>query len=307
MNRTAVVAAVAVFACALPSVAQTPPAAAERPAQADPIDDVVAAMRAAEGSLKSVAMQLSTSGVLPGELPVTTRGVLHVLRGEQAAIHANVEFAFDDGIRGRFESAQTAAGIVMYEDNPAFGEVFVQFSPELVAELAWAGEVLQRDDLPGMADRRASSPLGSAMVAGLRRQFVLAVDGERKERNGEAGTWLAGKRKPGLDVQDPDLPVADAVELFVRASDQALLEVRHLQGQKTIQHLVVDKLEVNVELPPKTFEVDGGGQTLRPVEQHQPLWEEIKQVLAKARSKMEQKMMRYLLWLSFPGMPPPGR
>ncbi len=291
MNRTAVVAAAVLFAAAVPSVAQAPPSAAQRPAEADPIDGLVAAMRAAEGRLKSVAMQLSTSGLLPGDLPVTTRGVLHVLRGAQAAIHAKVEFTFDDGIRGRFESAQTAAGILQYEDNPAFGEVFVQISPALVADLEWAGDVLQRDDLPGMSDRRAQAPLGSSMVAGLRRQFVLAADG-RKERNGEAGTWLAGKRKPGLDVQDPELPVADAVELFVRARDHALLEVRHLQGQKTIQHLVVDKLDVDVELPAKVFEVDGGGQSPRPVEQHQPLWEEIKQVLLKAEAKAGEGVVR---------------
>lgn len=303
MNRTAVVAAAAVIACALPAFAQAPPSAAAAPAQADPVDGLVAAMRAAEGRLKSVAIELSTSGLLPGELPVTTHGVLHVLRGAQAALHARVEFTFDDGIRGRCESAQTAAGIVWYEDNPAFGEVFVQIEPKVVAELEWAGEVLQRDELPGMRDRRAQAPLGSAMVAALRQQFQLAVDG-RTERTGEAGTWLAGKRKPGLDVEDPDLPVADAVELFVRARDQALLEVRHLQAGKTIQHLVVDKLEVDVELPAKLFEVDGGGQSLRPVQQHQPLWELIDQTLVRARTKFQQEMTRYLLWVMFGTLPP---
>ena len=292
MNRTAIVTAAALLACGAPwlptALAQKPTTAAANPApappKADPIDELVAAMQAAEGRLKSIAIRMSTSGVLPGGLSVATRGALHVLRGAQASIHAEIEATFDDGIRGTSESVQTADGILWYESNPAFGEVFVQLDKSIVADLEWAGEVLQREDLPGMADRRAMAPLGSTMVSGLKRQFELAV-GERKERNGEAGTWLAGKRKPGVDVKDPELPIADAVELFVRDKDHALLEVRQLQGEQPIQTLVVEQLDVDVELPAKTFEISGHGQTLRSVEQYQPLWDLIKQALARAEAK----------------------
>lgn len=295
MNRTAVVTAAALLACGAPSFAaaraQSPPPAAATPAKPDRIDELIAAMQAAEGRLKSVAIRMSTTGVLPGGLSVTTRGVLHVLRGTQAALHAKVEASFDDGIRGTSESAQTAAGIVWYESSPAFGEVFVQIDKKVVDDLEWAGEVLQRDDLPGMTDARAQAPLGSTMVIGLRRHFQLAV-GERTERGGEAGTWLTGKRKPGLDVKDPELPVADSVELFVRDKDRALLEVSHVQGDKTIQHLVVDQLDVDVELPANTFEVDGHGQTLRSVEQYPPMWDLIKQAFQRAEAKAGEGNVR---------------
>ncbi len=144
--------------------------------------------------------------------------------------------------------------------------------------------MLQRSDLPGMADSRTMAPLGSAMVADLRRQFTLAVT-TRTDRNGEPGQWLAGPRRAGLDDQDPELPLADRVELFVRGRDQALLEVRHLQGDKVLQQITVTQLQVDVDIPAKTFVVDGRGQRRREAQQHLPMWDQIEQVLRQAEAK----------------------
>jgi hypothetical protein len=284
MKRTNLVFAVLLPFAVLGAWAQEAGKAAPVPPQADPIDEIVAAMRAAEQRAKSFRIELSTTGQMPGGLELSTKGTLHVLRGAQPALHSLFEFRFADGLGGRMESAQTSTGVVLFEDDPAFGELFLHVDPTTVADLEWAGVVLERADLPGMADSRAVAPLGSSMVADLRRQFTLAALG-KKERNGEAGTWLGGPRRAGLDDQDPDLPLADRVELFVRTADRALLEVRHLQGEKVLQHLVVASVQVDLEIPAKVFTVDGRGQRLREVQQHLPMWDQIEQLLQRAEAK----------------------
>jgi hypothetical protein len=248
-------------------------------------------MREAEGRARSVVVELSTMGHLPGGLELSTRGVLHVLRGAQPAVHTAVEFSFADGLGGRVESAQTAAGIVLYEENPAFGELYLRLEPKVVADLEWAGVVLQRADLPGMADSRAAAPLGSAMLADLQRHFDIAAT-DRRDRGGETGCWLAGPRRAGLEDQDTELPQADRVELFVRDRDHALLEVVHLQGDKFLQHIVVQRLDVDVDMPAATFAVDGRGQRLRDVQQHLPMWDQIQQVLRQAEAKAPEGEVR---------------
>ncbi len=291
MKRTAVV----FWSFALSLLAQSPAAASGEPQagapKADPVEAIVVSMRKAESALTSLRLVMTTRGELPSELVVTTRGTLHVLRGTQPSSHMALEYTFSDGIRGRAESASTPEGIVLYENDPADGEVYLKIENKIVADLAWAGGVLQRADLPGMADRRAESPLGSGMLAELRRHYDLKVDA-RTERGGEAGSWIVGARKPGLDVQDPDLPVGDRVEVFVRAKDHALLELKELQGQKVVQQVAVESLELGLDLPAKVFVVDGRGQRLRDVQQHLPMWEQIEQVLKQAEAKGGDDVVR---------------
>jgi len=291
MKRTILVLALLGVPFVVPGRAQEPATPPPAPAQAGPIDEIVAAMRAAEQRARSIVVELTTSGQLPGGLALSTRGALHVLRGAQPAVHTVVEFSFADGLGGRAESAQTAAGIVLYEENPAFGELYLSLAPAVVADLEWAGEVLERADLPGMADSRAAAPLGSSMLADLQRHFDLAAT-ERRDRNGEPGRWLAGARRAGLDDQDTELPLADRVELFVRDRDHALLEVTHHQGDKRLQQIVVQRLEVDVDIPAQTFEVDGRGQRLREVQLHLPMWDQIEQVLRQAEAKAADGIVR---------------
>lgn len=275
----------------VPVEGPAPSSAPDGAPKADPVDAIVATMRTAEAQLTSLRLVMTTRGELPGELTVTTRGTLHVLRGTQPCSHMAIEYAFGDGVRGRAESAATTEGIVLYEDDPAFGEAYLHIDSALVADLQWAGEVLQRADLPGMADGRAQAPLGSGMLAELRRHFDLAID-NRRERNGEAGRWIVGARKPGLDIQDPDLPVADRVEVFVRDQDHALLELVEWQGKQIVQHLIVEQLQLGVELPAKTFLVDGRGQKRREVTDYAPLWEQIEQAVKQAESKSADGVVR---------------
>ena len=199
-------------------------------------------------------------------------------------MYSRLEYEFGDGLRGRVESARTAGGIVVYEEGPAFGAVFVRLSPAVVKDLEWAGRVLKRQDLPGMADARAESPLGSGLIRDLQRTFDLRID-SRKERDGDAGTWLVGTRKQGLDEQDPDLPLADRVEVFVRARDHAVMLVSYKVGEQVVQELIVEELVLDVELGDDDFTVDGHGQRVRDVQEHPPMWEMIERTLLRAEAK----------------------
>lgn len=299
MKRTDVVTAVLLSLFVGVASAQAPDAGGKPPAPPDPVAEIVAAMRKAEAELKSVQLEMHTKGLQPSGLVVTSKGVLRVLRGTQSAagaaapakLHTVVEVEFLDGLKSRTETAQTEEGIVMLQSDPVVGDVLLRFDRKLTADLEWASEVLERADLPGMKDRRAAAPLGSTMVAELQRHYLLAVDA-RTQRQGEAGVWLVGKRKPGLDADDPDLPVADRVELFVRTADHALLEVAQWQGETQLQQLVVDKLVVGVDLPPTAFVVDGRGVKARDAKEFPPMWEQIELVLKQAESKSAEGVVR---------------
>lgn len=301
MTTASTTAALLLATLLAPALAQDPTpadkavakAAEQAKADAQRVDGLVASMRAAEAKLGSVSLRMRTSGRLPGGLDIAVRGELRARYGDQRATYARFSYETGDGVRGSSESAQSAAGIVLREDDPAFGAVFVAIEPAIVADLEWAGRVLQRDDLPGMPEkaasspeRRAASPLGSGLLAALRRQFDLAVEA-RDELDGQKGTWLAGPRRGGA-ADDPDLPLADRVEAFVRASDLALVAMRQRLGEQVVQEVVVEELARDPALADESFALADGGQRPKPVQQFAPLWESIQQACLQAEAKSEQ-------------------
>lgn len=291
MNRT-IEAAVVTLVLALGSgraqEGQKPP---EKPPQPDPIEAIVAEIRTAEQAAKSIATELATTGNLPGDMSFSTAGTIHVLRGTQSKLRTTAQFSWANGVVGRWETLRTKDGITIYQDDPAFGEVLVRVSPSLVTDLEWAGEVLKRADLPGMKDARADAPLGSLMLDDLRQHFDL-VRGERKERAGEAGMWLEGKRRPGLGDQDPDLPRADRAEAFVRQKDHAVLEVVHYAADKVLQRIEVKKLEIDGAIEDAVFTLDNRGLKARDAEDYPPMREQIRRALEEAESKSEPGVVR---------------
>lgn len=256
-------------------------------AQETAVNEVVASVRAAEASLSSVRLRMTTRFRQLEDLLVTTRGELRVLRGTQpdaARTYTEIEYENGDGGRGRLAASRTPDGMLVYEEDPAWGPVFVQISAAQVADLEWAGKVLGRSDLYGMADGRASTPLGSGVLEDLQHGFVLRVD-ERTEHEGVAGTWLAGPARKALDDEVAELPVAEQVEAFVRGSDRAVMLVRFSSGGQTIQDLVVEHLEVDPELGDDAFAVDGHGVRVRDVREHKPMWAVMEDVLQDAEAK----------------------
>jgi len=272
-------------------VAQDPAKEPKQDPQAVAIKGLVDSMVKAEGALTSLRLKMATLGKLPGGLDVTTRGELRVLRATQAGaatqLFSQLEYSFGDGMAGRLETARTKDGITMFEEDPAFGSVFLRIQPEVVRDLEWASGVLQKSDLPGMVDSRAQSPLGSGMVRDMSRVFDLAV-AEDSKYGDHQGTWLRGGRKAGLDAQDPDLPLADRVEIFVRGRDHAMLLTRFYVGKDVVQELKIDELEVGAKLEAKDFVVDGHGERIRDVQEYAPMWEQISEAIAAAEQKQKE-------------------
>lgn len=291
MNRAALCAVICSVSLIGTAVGQQPggkPAAAPQNAE---LSALVKSMVGAEQALTSLRMTMTTTGKLEGGLDVATQGELRVLRKTQAGqapqLFSQLQYSFGDGMRGRFVTSQTAEGIIMFEEDPAFGAVFLRIDPEIVTDLEWASGVLKKSDLPGMTDTRAQSPLGSGMVRDLSRIFDLAI-AEDKKHDEHQGTWLRGARKAGLDAQDPDLPLADRVELFVRSADHALLMTRFFVGEDVVQELKVHTLELGAKFAAEDFTVDGHGERIRSVQEYAPMWQQIVEAIAKAERKAKK-------------------
>ncbi len=295
MKRTTAILGLCIAALAAASTAQEPAAATAKRPQDGAISELVASMVKAEQALKSVRLRMKTRGKLPGGLVVTTAGELRVLRGTQPGAatkrFCSMSYTFGDGLRGRLESAETADGVRLFEEDPAFGAVFLRIEPGVVRDLEWAGEVLERSDLPGMTDARARAPLGSGLLVEVLRTFDLAVDA-RTEHAGHKGVWVRGARKAGLDEQDPELPLPDGFEAFVRGKDRALLCARYLVGEDVVQEIEVESLEVGAALGDDAFVVDGHGVRLQNVQAHAPMWEQIEQAVQRAEDKAEEGQVR---------------
>lgn len=288
MNRTTVVPAVPPLLLLLCGALAGPSPAQRQNAQSLSIEQLLTQMRAQEATARRIQLELHTTGAMPGGLQFQTDGVLRVLRSEQGdliAVHSVVDYSFADDLRGRMESVRTPEGVWTLERSPTFGDVFLRLDAALVRDLEWAGQVLQRKDLPGLGDARAASPLGSAMVADLARRYQLEPL-SRREHNGAAGTWYGGDRRRGLGIDDdPDLPLADRVEIFVRAPDQVLLEVVHLREGNVLQRISVRKIVIGEPMSLESFRIEVKGQRPIDAREHPPTWEQVQQILQQAKER----------------------
>lgn len=292
MNRTANRRLLAVTAALLGGVVLAPAAAGQEPV-AKPQESVaaslVAALQESEARVRTVRLELETSGRLDGGLSFTTRGTLRVLRAEQGgatAMHSLVEFEFADGLGGSMESLATKDGIVVLQQDPTFGEVCVRIDASVVADLEWAGTVLQKTDLPFQPDARGRAPLGSAMLADLARRFDLKAS-DKKDEALRKGRWFAGDRKKTEKLEDDgeDLPVSDRIEVFVRDADHALLDVVHFRSGEVVQRIHAVELVLDEEMKVESFRMRDPAKKPRDVREHAPMWQQIEQVLKRATAK----------------------
>ena len=293
MNRTVLRSVGVLFwlaGPAFPVLAQGDSGQTEKVAQDADIKSLMDAMEKTEASASKIRLALVTQGAMPGGLEFETRGTLRVLRTEQGAataVHSVVEYSFADGLSGRMESVRRPEGVWILETNPTFGQVYVEIDAELLKDLEWAGEVLDRDVLPGMGDSRSSSPLGVSMVADLARRYQLEKL-SKGTKFGQAGQWYGGVRRPspgGSD--DADLPLADRVEVFVRDGDSALLEVVFLEGGKPVQRISAEELVIGEAMPLESFAIEAKDARLRDVREHPPMWEQIANLLGAAERSAE--------------------
>lgn len=297
MNRTAErrrragsLLLLAALVAAVPGRAQEPDAKAETP----PIEGFVEALRQLEARVKSLELDLETSGKLAGGLDFTTRGTLRVLRPEQGAaarVHSFVEFRFGDGLAGSTESLRTPDELLVLQQDPTFGEVYVRIDAMVLADLEWAGRVLQKQDLPFVEQGLAGSPLGSAMLGDLVRRFDLKPI-ERPTEGGQKGTWYGGDRKKaaGLEEEGAELPVSDRVELFLRDGDHVLTEVVHKQGDDVVQRIRVRRLALDEPLAAEALRMRDPVKKPRDVKEHAPMWQSIEQTVQRAMQKKEGEL-----------------
>lgn len=292
MNRTAYpsrtagcLLAIAVAAAGSPGLAQ----GADAKAQTARIEGVVDSLRLLETRVRTLTMELETSGKLAGGLTFSTRGTLRVLRPEQGAparVHSWLEFRFADGLAGSTESLRTPDELLVLQQDPTFGEVYVRIDAMVLADLEWAGRILQKDDLPFADQGIAGSPLGSAMLADLVRRFDLAPI-DRPADAGKKGTWFGGARKKaaGLDEEGAELPVSDRVEVFLREGDDVLTEVVHYQGEEVLQSIRVTQLAIDQPLMADTMHMKDPIKKPKDVKEHAPMWQLIEQNLGRAAQK----------------------
>ena len=138
MNRTTANVLFSALSLAGAVASQAAAPAASDTSQANAVKSFVAKMVKAERALKGLRMTMETSGRMPGGLNLKTAGELRVLRGTQPESlerrFSRLEYSFGDDVRGRMESAETAEGILVFEEDPAFGAVFVRIDPAVVRD-----------------------------------------------------------------------------------------------------------------------------------------------------------------------------
>ncbi|HLQ39101.1 MAG TPA: hypothetical protein VK348_14930 [Planctomycetota bacterium] len=286
MNRTGLPAILLASLIHVSLLAQVPePEPAKAPSDPE-LARLLQDMRAAEAAVRSVHLELKTSGSYPGGLSFTTKGSMRVLRGDHPALQTSMEYSCEDGLQGRMETVKNADGVWMVEQSPTFGEVYLFMDRDTLADVEWAAAVMERSDsVPGATDGRSGAPLGSAMLDSLRRQYDLKIT-SKKDRQGQEGIWVAGDLKPGgPPAGDPDAPIADHVEMFVRGMDKAVLYVAHLLRGQVVQQIEVTRLEVGKPMELKSFQIEGRAQKPRDIHDHRPAWEPLARLLREAEDK----------------------
>lgn len=287
MNRTAHAVLVCLCTGSLALLAQEPGKPAAAQSQGQELDQLVAAMQQAEAGLKTASLAMTTTGTYPGDLQFTTKGTLRVLLGAQPCLHTVMEFEFTSGMRGRLETVRTPEGAWMLEESPTYGQVFLSMDRATLEDIEWAAAVTKQGAMvPGGEASQARTPLGSQLLTGLRRSYDLKLLA-KKDRDGQAGIWIGGDKRQGLDPGlESELLLADHVEVFVRTPDQAVTAVFYLQADgKVVQRILVDKLVVDEPMTAASFKLEVAGKKPKDVREHLPAWAPLDKLLGEAESK----------------------
>lgn len=290
MKRTAAALPLTLFLCATTAPAQETSQDPGNKTQGASLQSLVEKMKAAEQAARSVYLEMRTTGSFPGGLGFRTEGSIRVLKTEHLRVHTRMEFHSDDGIEGREESVRTEEGVWTVKDDPVFGEVYLHMDQALMRDLEWAGEVLgQTGSVQGTMDAGAGSPLGSALVEDLARQYDLQVREGPEIRDGQEGFWLGGNLRADIAPEsEPDMPLPDRVELFIRKQDAAVLEMVHFKDGKPILEIEITRLELNRPMEEASFRLDVGDRQPQDIREYPPDWAQIERTLEEAEAASEQ-------------------
>lgn len=252
------------------------------PARIGGVEDILTALRAAEGRFERAVMRIRTEGWLPDGSKFRTEGTMRVLG--KTHFHVRTHWAFGEDLEGETETVRTPEGVFMREDDPVQGEVFTRMSRELMERVDGASRALGGGALAGPGAEQSESPLGSRMIADLGASFDLRVTGPQTVDDAEVMV-VSGPRREGVEV-DELAPEADQVDLLVRVRDGAVVRMTQLKDGVPVTEVRVLELDQTTELQPESFVMQPPQDaTFVDVMDHPPAREQILRLLEDARSK----------------------
>ncbi|MFO1052702.1 MAG: hypothetical protein U1F36_10855 [Planctomycetota bacterium] len=245
-------------------------------------DDLIAALRAAEGQVDQVTMRIETTGTTPDGRKFRTEGSMRVLG--KTHFQVRTHWSFGDELEGVTETVRTPEGVWMHEDDPAQGPVYTHMGKDLMERVDAASRVVGDGPLGGPGEDEAAGPLGSRMLADLGAEFALRVEGPRKI-DGMEVMVVSGARKPGAqdDLLAPD---ADNVDVLVRVEDGAVMRMTQLKDGQPITEVRVLEMDRKSKLAPESFVLAVPAEvSFLDVMAHPPAREQLTKLFADAKAK----------------------
>jgi len=247
------------------------------------VADLVAKMKEREKSVDSVLMEMVSRGSYPGGVGFEIKGTVRVLGKDHFSISNRM--TFDDDLSSELDRVVTPEGSWIRERDPAFGEVFLKIEPELMQKLERAqAELAVSGDVPATMDNPVKDPLGSAMLQSLNEHFDLTV--QQRSIKGRDYFVVNGPVRDAAPPSDPQMPVADRVELLVRAGDYAVVQMTQFEAGKELMQIEITRLELGVPMDPSSFVIHlPDGAHFIDVMEHPPAAVQIRQLLQDAETK----------------------
>ncbi len=283
MFRTLTAVVLSALGAASQQPGTTPEPAAPKPEDVRTVDDLIGYVQAHERTVKSVTMSIQTEGVFQDGSPFTTEGTLRVL-GEThfqqkmtAKLGPDMEF--------ETETVRTPDGVWMRERDPIQGEVYLHMDKALMARVQSASEAVGEAGGVGL-DGRSESPLGSAMLRDIDRQFQLTLSGPKVIDRAEC--WVvAGPVRAKDDASGDVLGTgADRVDIVVRVADGAITSMTQFKEGRPLIQVHIHDLVLDPILEPESFVLSVPPRTeLVDVMDHPPTQAQLQELFERAQEK----------------------
>lgn len=263
---------------------EAPPTPIE-PSEVSTLGELVDYVRQGEKAVDSVAMEIESTGRFPDGSEFRTTGSLRVLGTTH--FHSKMRARLGGEMEAETETVRTPEGIWMRERDPAQGEIFLRMDRPTMERVDSAAKFLGDDPQGrGFGQRESQSPLGSAVLEDLQRQFDLALR-EPRTVDGQRVWVVSGPLKDGLSAEDEAFGVgADRVDLLVRVLDGAVIQMTQLREGRPLLEVRIPRLEFDRPFDPSSFtlEVPDNAQVID-VMDHPPARQQILRMLEEARQQ----------------------
>lgn len=267
------------------ALAQEPAEPLLQESQVKTVEDLVTYVQQRERAVESVSMAMDSVGHFPDGSEFRTQGTLRVLGTTH--FHATMKAQFGDQMAAETETVRTPEGIFMREVDPVQGEIYLRMDRALMDRVDSAAKALGDDaEIGGFGAQQARSPLGSAMLEDLSRQFELTVR-EPTLIDGQRCWVVGGPLKSGLTDEDEPFGLgADQVDVLVRTGDGAVIKMTQIRQGAPLLEVRITGLEFDRPFDPASFtlSVPPKGQMIDIME-HPPARAQIERMFEEAREK----------------------